>query len=113
MNGKIRMNSIEAKRSWYRNIYLRSQRWHFLKNQYLNIHCFCCENDWQKKELEGYDKEGWEWLELHHTSYKNLNTEKEKNDLITICSLCHDEIHWMIACKYSKLNNAHLILKGM
>jgi len=65
-------------------------------------YCYCCGLHWQHND---------EWLEAHHVSYKNLNTEKEIDDLICVCSLCHDEIHELNKLYKIPLCDAHGIVE--
>lgn len=95
--------------NFYRKIYLKSERWRDLKRKNLSNECFCCGDRWQEYGL--INEADKEWLELHHISYKNLGTTDEAKDLVTVCSLCHDNIHELVALNLAKLNNAHLIYK--
>jgi hypothetical protein len=105
----------------YREHYLKSDYWKEFRANNIKSECFCCGSHWEDS-IWNYDDDGncTEWLELHHINYKNLGKEK-KNDVITVCSLCHDYIHEKIfiggmfiygkGFKEVKLSNAHLYYK--
>lgn len=56
---------------------------------------------WRRKRRKALKRDGYQCqycgkyncrLEVHHLSYKNLGNE-HLNDLITLCSTCHQKIH--------------------
>ncbi len=81
----------------YKN-YLKSERWRQLKQVYKKDHCYCCDSDFKVWDAS---------LHLHHKSYKNLNTDKEGGDLITLCELCHHVVHKLIKYQNVHLETAH------
>jgi RNase P subunit RPR2 len=45
-----------------------------------------------KKPIRCFDCKCKNWLQLHHTSYKNLYKEKDE-DLVLLCKQCHESRH--------------------
>lgn len=82
------------------NGYLHSNLWKGRKGSYWATHrkiCFCCAGP---------------ATELHHCSYNRLGREKDK-DLVPLCRNCHEHITDMVYNKEAKLEEAHVIYKGL
>ena len=84
---KERHNSnpdIPFELKWY-DMYMLSKRWHEVKGQaklfFEGVNRLHCQIN-RKHMAE----------EFHHTSYENLGTSKEWEDLIPLCASCHEMI---------------------
>lgn len=65
--------------------YLQSDHWQTMREIALNIHgrrCAAC----------GY----WNDLNVHHKHYRSLWNEDPKEDLMVLCSHCHEQTHWYL-----------------
>ena len=63
--------------------YLASIRWQTIKEMFKdNNICVDCE------KYVGYRQK-----QIHHLTYKNINTAEELNDLVVICKKCHKKRH--------------------
>ena len=69
---------------WY-DVYLVSKKWHSVKTQ---AHAFFSEHG----RLHCQINRKHQPREYHHTSYENLGTPKEWEDLIPLCGACHEDI---------------------
>lgn len=72
----------EARRRWYREVYLRSKHWQMLRSEVLSRR-FCCERcgvSWERA------------LDVHHRTYERLGGEA-LSDLEVLCRSCHDHAH--------------------
>lgn len=79
----------EVYRFYYRNIYLKSDHWKFLREEKLRISP-CCEKCGTSLSLD-----------VHHKEYRGLYDVKIK-DLQTLCRMCHDKTHAKIQKKKRK-----------
>ena len=79
---KRRGNRIlpENNRNYYRNVYLKSDHWKFLREEKL-AKTSSCEKCGTKSLLD-----------VHHKNYRELYDVK-LTDLQTLCRLCHDKEH--------------------
>lgn len=63
--------------------YLASIRWQTIKEMFKdNNICVDCKKYTGKRTKQ-----------LHHLTYKNINTSEELNDLVVICKKCHKKRH--------------------
>lgn len=69
---------------WY-DVYMVSKRWHSLR---LKAHAFFRDHGRLHCQLNRKHKPN----EYHHTSYENLGTPEEWEDLIPLCNSCHELI---------------------
>jgi hypothetical protein len=67
-------------RSWYRQVYLRSDHWKNLRTAKLEATPIC--------EICKREKA----VEPHHKRYKQI-FDVTLDDLLSVCRACHDEIH--------------------
>lgn len=74
------LRKITDKRIYYRSVYLNTQHWKCLKKDKLKITPRC-----EKCGTQTY-------LDVHHTTYKNLY-DVNVSDLITLCRKCHTDVH--------------------
>ena len=68
--------------------YLNSEKWRSIKRKRIEIdggRCVCCGS----RGTTGNP------LEVHHLSYKNIYHAETRiyEDLVTLCSICHKQIH--------------------
>lgn len=61
--------------------YLKSERWSSLVKEFKKERCQWCDYE--------------ENLHLHHNTYQYIFTEREWEDLVTLCDECHDSIHFL------------------
>ncbi len=85
----------EIYRLYYRNVYLKSDHWKFLREEKLSISPYC--------EKCGTSLS----LDVHHKEYRGLYDVKIK-DLQTLCRVCHDKTHAKIQKKKNRKNNKHI-----
>ena len=68
---------------WYREVYLKSQRWEDLKAHKIirTPNCERCGSD--------------DRIQIHHKTYRNRGKDffDELGDLETLCKSCHDKEH--------------------
>ena len=77
--------------------YLQSEEWKALRKQAMirdGCRCQMCGSGTN--------------LHVHHVSYEHLHTDKELDDVITLCKRCHEEVHAKDLER--KRNNASLSL---
>lgn len=76
--------SVPYEPYWY-DVYLVSKRWHSVR---LQSHEFFRDHRRLHCQLNRKHRPN----EYHHTSYENLGTDKEWEDLIPLCNSCHEMI---------------------
>jgi hypothetical protein len=105
---------VGMNRDEYRLQYLKSHHWRCLSNRLIDKAdgcCFCCGYHWKESPWNyDHNDELIERLEVHHVSYKNLGDEKPE-DVIVVCSVCHDDIHALIDFQHGELFNAHSVIR--
>lgn len=94
----MRYIDLLARQSGYKsyNDYLRSKHWRSLIKKHRHATCYCCD--------------GRVKLNLHHTTYERLGKELPQ-DLITVCSQCHKDIHRYARANRGSLSQAHLAVR--
>lgn len=84
MLSKARSNSFIAsnqeQRSFYRNVYLKSDHWKSLRDEKLTINPRC-----EKCKISVC-------LDVHHINYRGLY-DVRMEDLQTLCRICHNQEH--------------------
>jgi len=78
---------IDAKKEDYYK-YLHSKEWKELRLRRIEYDKYTCQKCGERI-IKPYGK----GLQVHHKSYKNLKTENEILDLITLCTKCHKINH--------------------
>lgn len=86
--------------------YLQSQRWRDIKAKARK------RPSYQKCNICGVNHN----LDLHHTSYRYLGTERELMMVIALCRICHQKVHdlaksakisvRLATCRYRKMYNS-------
>ena len=88
-NNTVIINTNNHSNRYYRDVYLMSDHWKFLKEEKLltNPRCELCGTS--------------HTLDVHHTKYRSLYDVK-LTDLKTLCRPCHDSTHEKISKKKNR-----------
>jgi len=71
--------------------YLKTEEWNKLRRSILHRDDFICQSCFTKGNI----------LHVHHQTYDNLFKEK-KEDLISLCATCHQNIHNKLGYSYDR-----------
>jgi len=77
--------------------YYSTQRWRIIRSLVIkrdNHKCQQCNAD----EIHAL-------LHVHHFSYENVGTSREKDDCTTLCQKCHDKLHEEYNQRIGKLSD--------
>lgn len=72
-----------------KHVYLKTEIWNSLRKSILQRDNYKCQKCFKKGNI----------LHVHHQTYKNLFKEK-KEDLISLCTICHQNIHDKLGYDY-------------
>ncbi len=95
---------MEGKKAVNHKDYIKSAHWRKTSKKILDNPEVCCAlcgrprwAVWKrgsvKKKKKPGDKKRLLQFNCHHTSYANLGTIEELNDLMPLCVMCHDTAH--------------------
>lgn len=87
-------------------LYMKSSWWKKVSKSLLDdpeVTCAICGRKrwgiWKKgsvkKKKKAGDKKRLLMMQCHHIKYDNMGTEKEKDDILVLCTQCHDVSHIM------------------
>ena len=105
----------EDKKPITHSLFMKSSYWKKLSKSLLDDVDVCCSicgrprwSVWKKgsvkkKKVAG-DKKRLRMMQCHHTKYDNMGTDKEAEDILVCCTLCHESCHNVH--RLSKLNKA-------
>jgi hypothetical protein len=79
--------------------YMQSKKWKTFREQNIDNKCYCCGSKTAK-------------LNLHHITYDRLYNELPE-DVVTVCTWCHRDIHKFIEDKTFLLSVAHIKFKQL
>jgi len=112
--------------------YLKSPHWKAFCRQHKQRECFCCAQrrsawsveDWERHqtansvELERMIQAESDAdyspdcvLDVHHITYERLGCERAE-DVVTVCDICHSQIHSLAKHGGVPLREAHLVIRA-